>query len=182
MSSKGEKSQELLLLDGSNYMSWCSSILDTLKACDPLLLSIVDARICPLNFYWDDFLEEEDKCMQRNAQATYLLTKALSSSVEDMIIKEYGFLEDAHLMWNAIKEKFSKTTTARDSVDGDCLTKPVRPVGQTGHVMTATSKLQKSKSHRPNEESASQTSSLSYKSHGKCLTAKDKKKKKPEKI
>jgi hypothetical protein len=48
--SEGEKSQELLLLDGSNYMSWCNSILDTLKAFDPLLLSIVNASICPLNF------------------------------------------------------------------------------------------------------------------------------------
>jgi hypothetical protein len=112
MSSEGEKSQELLLLDGSKYMSWCSSIFDTLKAFDPLFFSIVDASICPLNFDWDDFSEEESKFMQENAQATYLLTKALSSSVEDMIIKEYGFLEDAHLLWNVVKEKFSETTAA----------------------------------------------------------------------
>jgi hypothetical protein len=58
-------------------------------AFDPLLLSIIDASICPMNFDWDDFLEEEGKCMQRNTHATYLLTKALSSSVEEMIIKEY---------------------------------------------------------------------------------------------
>jgi hypothetical protein len=105
----------------------------------------------------------------------------LSSSVEDMIIKECGFLEDAHLLWNDVKEKFSEITAARDSVDGDCLTKPVRPVGQTdqtGQAKTATSKLQKSKSHRLNEDSTSQTISLSYKSHGKCLMAKGKKKKK----
>jgi hypothetical protein len=76
------------------------------------LLSIVDASICPLNFDWDDFSEGEGKCMQRNAQATYLLTKALSSSVEHMIIKEYGFPEDAHLLWNAVKEMFLVTTTA----------------------------------------------------------------------
>jgi hypothetical protein len=50
MSSKFEKSQEHLLLDGSNYVSWCNSILDTLEAFDPILLSIVDASICPLNF------------------------------------------------------------------------------------------------------------------------------------
>jgi hypothetical protein len=40
-----------------------------------------------------------------------------------MIIKEYGFLEDAHLLWNAIKEKISKTTTTQDSSDVDYLTK-----------------------------------------------------------
>jgi hypothetical protein len=98
--------KELLLLDSSNYKSWCISTLDTLEAFDPLLLSIVDASICPLSFDWDNFSEEEGKCMQQNAQATYVLSKALSSSVEDMIIKEYGFLEDALLLWNAIKEIF----------------------------------------------------------------------------
>jgi hypothetical protein len=45
MSSEGEKSQELLLLDDSNYMSLCNSILDTLEAFNPLLLSVVDASI-----------------------------------------------------------------------------------------------------------------------------------------
>jgi hypothetical protein len=55
MLSEGEKSLELLLLDGSNYMSWCKSTLDTLEAFDPLLLSIVDASICPSNFDWDNF-------------------------------------------------------------------------------------------------------------------------------
>jgi hypothetical protein len=54
-------------------------------------------------------------------------------------------------------------------------------IGQTRQVKATTSKLQKSKSHRPNEESTSQTSSLSYKSHGKCLMAKGKKKKKKKK-
>jgi hypothetical protein len=125
MSPEGKKYQELLLLDGSNYMYWCNLTLDTLEDFDPLLLSIVDASICPLNFDWDDFSKGEGKCMQRNAQATYFLTKALSSSVEDVIIKEYGFLEDAHLLWNAIKEIFPKTTTTHDSSDADCLFKPV---------------------------------------------------------
>jgi hypothetical protein len=107
-------------------MSWCNSTLDTLEAVDPLLLSIVNISICPSNFDWDNFSEEEGKCMQRNAQATYLLTKALSSSIEDIIIKEYVFLEDAHLLWNVIKEKFSEITAAQESDNGDCLTKPVK--------------------------------------------------------
>jgi hypothetical protein len=38
------------------------------------------------------------------------------------------------------------------------------------------SEERKSKSHRPNEESTSQTSSLSSKSYEKCLIAKNKKK------
>jgi hypothetical protein len=29
-----------------------------------------------------------------------------------MIIKEYGFPEEAHLLWNVVKEKFSEITAA----------------------------------------------------------------------
>jgi hypothetical protein len=89
MSLEGEKSQELLLLNGSNYMSWCNSFLDALKVIDPILLSITDASICPPSFNWVDFSDEEGKCMQYNAQAIGLLTKALSSNLEDSICKEY---------------------------------------------------------------------------------------------
>jgi hypothetical protein len=99
MSSEGEKSQELLLLDGSNYKSWCNSILHTLKAFNPSLLSIINASICPPNINWDDFSEEEEKCLQLNAQAINLLTKALSPNIEALILKEYEFPEDAHLLW-----------------------------------------------------------------------------------
>jgi hypothetical protein len=49
MSLEGEKSQELLLLDGSNYKSCCNSIIDIIKAFNPSLLSIVDGSICPPN-------------------------------------------------------------------------------------------------------------------------------------
>jgi hypothetical protein len=36
--------------------------------------------------------------MQYNTQAIGLLTKALSSDLEDSICKEYGFPEDANLL------------------------------------------------------------------------------------
>jgi hypothetical protein len=143
------------------------------------LLSIIDANICPPNINWDDFSKEEVECLQLNAQVSNLLTKALTPNVEALISKEYEFPEDAHLLWKAIKEKFLKITTAQDSSDADCLTKPVKHIGQ---AKIATSKLKKSKRHQPNEESTSQTSSLYYKNHGKCLMDKDKKKKKPKKI
>jgi hypothetical protein len=68
---EGEKCQELLLLDGSNYESWCISILHNFKALNPSLLSIVDASICPLNINWDDFSEEEGKCLLLNAVKVY---------------------------------------------------------------------------------------------------------------
>jgi hypothetical protein len=114
------------LLDGSNYKSWCNFILDILKAFNPSLFSIIDVSICPPNIDWDDFSEEEGKCLQLNAQDINLLTKALSPNVEDLIMKEYEFLEDAHLLWKAIKEKFLMTTSAQDSIDVGCLTKTYR--------------------------------------------------------
>jgi hypothetical protein len=95
------------------------------------LLSIVDVSICPPNFNWDGFFEEEGKCLQLNAQAINLLTQSLSPNVEVLILKEYGFSYDAHLLWKSIKKKFSKITIAQDSRGIDYLPKPVRPVGQT---------------------------------------------------
>jgi hypothetical protein len=67
MPSEGEKCLELPLLDGSNYESWCISILDNIKVFNPTLLSIVDANICPPNINWDDFSKEEGKCLKLNA-------------------------------------------------------------------------------------------------------------------
>jgi hypothetical protein len=37
----------------------------------------------------------------------YILANVLSSVLEDSICKEYGFLEDAHLLWKVLKEKFA---------------------------------------------------------------------------
>jgi hypothetical protein len=146
MSSKGEKCLELLLLNGSNYESWCISILHNIKAFNPSLLSIIDASICPPNINWDNFSEEEGKCLKLNAQAICPLTQSLSPNVEALILKEHGFPVNAHLLWMYIKEKFSEITTAQYSRGADCLTKPVRPVRQTSQTnmaKTASSRLKR---------------------------------------
>jgi hypothetical protein len=128
MSSEGEKCLELILLDGSNYESWCISILNNVEAFNPYLLSIVDSSICPPNITWANLCEEERKCLKLNAQAICLLTQSLSPNVEALILKEHGIPMDAHLLWKYIKEKFSETIAVQDSREADCLTKPVRPV------------------------------------------------------
>jgi hypothetical protein len=84
MSSEGEKCLELLLLYGSNYEFRCISILHNIKVFNSSLLSIVDASICPPNINWDDFSEEEGKCLQLNAQDIYLLTQSLSPNVANL--------------------------------------------------------------------------------------------------
>jgi hypothetical protein len=146
MSSNGKKCLELVLLDGSNYESWCNSILHNIEAFNPYLLNIVDAIICPPNINWANISEEEGKCMKLNAQAICLLTQSLSRNVEAIIIKEYEFPMDAHLLWIYIKDIFSDITTAQDSRGASYLIKPVRPVektGQTGLAKSADSRLQK---------------------------------------
>jgi hypothetical protein len=45
MSTSGEVSLELLLLDGSNYTSWSSSVLDVFRAMGPHIEQIVDVSI-----------------------------------------------------------------------------------------------------------------------------------------
>jgi hypothetical protein len=131
------------------------------------------------------FSKEEGKCLKLNAQTICLLTQSLSPTIEVLILKEYGFPVDAHLLWKSIKEIFLEITAAQDSIGTDCLTKPVRPVGQISQIglaKTAGSRLQRRMHHRSNKDPTSQISSLLSASHGKCLMAKDKKKKKPKKI
>jgi hypothetical protein len=114
MSIEGEKCLELVLLDGSNYESWCISILHNMEAFNPYLLSIVDSSICPPNVTWANLSEMERKCLKLNAQAICLLTQSSSPNVEALISKEHRFPMDAHLLWKYIKEKFSETTTVQD--------------------------------------------------------------------
>jgi hypothetical protein len=98
MSSECEKCIEILLLDGSNYESWCISILHNIKVFNPSLLSIIDASICPLNIDWVDFSKEERKYLKLNTQTICLLTQSLGSNVKALILKEYRFPMDAHLL------------------------------------------------------------------------------------
>jgi hypothetical protein len=74
MSTKGEKCLELVLLDDSNYESWCISILNNIEAFNPYLLSIVDLSICPPNITWANLSEEERNC------SSYLSTNSILQS------------------------------------------------------------------------------------------------------
>jgi hypothetical protein len=109
MSTEGEKCLELVLLNDSNYESWCISILNNIETFNPYLLSIVDSSICPPNITWANLSEEERKCLKLNAQAICLLTQSLSPNIEGLILKECGVPMDAHLLWKYIKEKFLET-------------------------------------------------------------------------
>jgi hypothetical protein len=98
LSTEGEKCLELILLDDSNYESWCISIFNSIDAFDTYLLSIADSSICPPNITCANLSDEERKCLKLNAQAIYLLTQSLSPNIEVLILKEHGVPMDAHLM------------------------------------------------------------------------------------
>lgn len=107
MSTSGEVSLELLLLDGSNYASWSAHVLDVFRTMGPHIEQIVDVSISPPSDDLDYLSREEVKFLQYNAQATNVLFSALSEDVLDAII--FGPLEDAHLIWTMLKERYGKS-------------------------------------------------------------------------
>ena len=62
----------LLLLDGSNYDSWSTRILDIFRTMGSQIERVVDVSISPPNDKELSF-EEEEKCTHLNAQATNVL-------------------------------------------------------------------------------------------------------------
>jgi hypothetical protein len=82
MSLEGEKCLELVLLDDSNYESWCISILNNIEAFNPYLLSIIDSSICPLNITWANLSEEERKCSRYLSTNSILESKCRSLNLK----------------------------------------------------------------------------------------------------
>jgi hypothetical protein len=115
---EGKKCLELVLLDDSNYESWCISILRNIETFNPYLLSIINSSICPPNITWANLSEEERKCLKLNVQAICLLTQSLSPNVEALILKEHGVPMNDHLLWKYIKEnEYACSTNVSSCVD-----------------------------------------------------------------
>ncbi len=104
MSIRGEMFLEPLFLDGSNYISWSIHVLNVFRAMGPHIERVVDVSISPPNDKELSF-EEEEKCTHLNAQAINVLFSALSEYVFKTIMP----LEDAHLIWITLKERYDKS-------------------------------------------------------------------------
>jgi hypothetical protein len=78
MSTEGEKCLKLVLLDDSNYESWCISILNNIESFNPYLLSIVDSSICLPNITWAN-LSKEEKMLETKC-SIYLSTNSILES------------------------------------------------------------------------------------------------------
>ena len=99
-----------LLLDGSNYASWSASVLTVFRAMGPQIKRILDVSISPPSVDLANLSREEVKCLQNNARATNVLFSALSEDVFDTVIFGDGEpLEDAHIIWTTLKEKYDKS-------------------------------------------------------------------------
>jgi hypothetical protein len=110
MSTSEEVSLELLLLDGLNYASWSTSVLDIFRAMGPHIEWIVDVSISPPSDDLAILSKEKVKCLQNNAQATNVLFSALSEDIFDTVIFGDGEpLDDAHIIWITLKEKYDKS-------------------------------------------------------------------------
>ena len=152
MSTSEEVSLELLLLDGSNYASWSASVFDVFRAMGPHIERIVDVSILPPSDDLDILSKEEVKCLQHNAQATNVLFSALSEVVFDVVIFGDGEpLEDAHIIWTTLKEKYDKSKcdekllSLEESLE-ECSTSPtneepqvILPKGPSDHATSTSS-------------------------------------------
>jgi hypothetical protein len=79
ISTEGKKCLELVMLDGSNYESWCISILHNIEAFNPYLLSFVDSNICHPNVTWANLSEKERKMLKTKC-SSYLSTNSILES------------------------------------------------------------------------------------------------------
>jgi hypothetical protein len=85
-------------------------MLSIFRAMGPQIENIIDMIISPPNIDLTNLSKEEVQCLQVNAQATNVLFSALSEVVFDNVI--FGDdepLEDAHLIWTTLKERFDKS-------------------------------------------------------------------------
>jgi hypothetical protein len=85
-------------------------MLSIFSAMGPQIEQIIDMSISPSSVDLSNLCKEEVKCLQLNAQAINVLFSALSEYVFDNVI--FGDdepLEDAHLIWTTLKERYDKS-------------------------------------------------------------------------
>ena len=92
----------------SEEVSWSASVLTIFRDMGPHIEQIVDVSISPPSDDLAILSKEEVKCLQH--KATNVLFSALSEDVFYTIIFGDGEpLEDAHIIWTTLKEKYDKS-------------------------------------------------------------------------
>jgi hypothetical protein len=104
--SSQEVTVELLLGDGSNYMSWSASIYNAFMIVDPDLRQVFSRSIFPSNVSKNPS-DDELRCLSLNHHACNILVDSLSRSAYFSIMSsDSDLFVDAHNLWNRIKVKY----------------------------------------------------------------------------
>jgi hypothetical protein len=102
MSTTCEVPFEPLALNGSNYFSWCSNVLISLKVLDPTVEHIMVASILSKDETCVSPMDLEKK--QLNAVITNLLCSCVCGELKYLILKSKKIYEDAHLICKLLFE------------------------------------------------------------------------------
>uniref|UniRef100_K3ZDE1 Uncharacterized protein n=1 Tax=Setaria italica TaxID=4555 RepID=K3ZDE1_SETIT len=127
---------------------------------------VVVVSISPSNVNRSKLTQEEEKCLQLNAQASYVLIRALSEDVLDAIMDEdddYHTNHDAHCIWITLKDMYG--ACEYHSQNGMKLEVPVLETGCSSSISEVTVDCSLSKDdscHRPHEESTCPNHSCSH--------------------
>jgi hypothetical protein len=131
MSTTCEVSFEPLAFDGSNYSSWHSNVLITLKVLGPTAEGIIVASILPADETC--VLPKEWEKKQLNAVVTNLLCSCVCSELKHLILTSQGISKDAHLIWKLL---FGITHIKWDEVESDDDDEPVKMCPTTSTTTT----------------------------------------------
>uniref|UniRef100_K3Y2J5 CCHC-type domain-containing protein n=1 Tax=Setaria italica TaxID=4555 RepID=K3Y2J5_SETIT len=167
---------ELLACDSSNYASSYAHVLDIFRTIGPQIKQIVVVSISPLSVDRSKLTQEEEKCLQLNAQASYILIHALSEDVFDAIMDEdddYDTNHDAHRIWTTLKKMYG----ACEDLGQD---HKASSSGSGSEVANNCSSSEDHMCHRPHEESTAPKNSSSQQYTHKCFMDKHEKEREVE--
>uniref|UniRef100_K4ALG0 Uncharacterized protein n=1 Tax=Setaria italica TaxID=4555 RepID=K4ALG0_SETIT len=118
----------------------------------PQIKRIVDVSISPPNVIWSNRTKEEEKYLQLNAQASYVLTCALSEDIYDSIMDDDDIHMDAHCIWTTLKERYGKSKCDDEVV---ALEESFEKCSTSSRINKEPQEEEAIDRHRSNEESTS---------------------------
>jgi hypothetical protein len=130
MSTTYEVSFDPLALDGSNYSSWHSNVLISLKVLGPIAEGIMVASILPKD---ETCVSPKEMEKQLNVIITNLLCSCVCRELKYLILKRKRIGEYAHLIWKLLLELVH---TKWDEIESDDEDEPAEMCSTTSTTST----------------------------------------------
>ena len=160
---------ELPRSDGVIFDSWKNVMSSYLRAMSPQIWWIVD-----IGFSHDlgdhPPTKAQEKCLYLEAHAFNALSSALSVEVEDVILKKYGHLKGAHLIWNALEEMYGSSNNEKSLLE--CELENISSSASSNEQQQDEQSRDQQNRFRPTEESTSPTNSWVEDEDAFCLMVK----------